>query len=49
MISGGFEPPTVCVLDRRDNQLHQEILLVEEDQIKHFLQANLSRLTSHNL
>lgn len=20
---GGFEPPTVCVLDRRDNQLHQ--------------------------
>ena len=25
MISPGFEPGTVCVLDRRDNRLHHEI------------------------
>ena len=27
MISPGFEPGTVCVLDRRDNRLHHEINL----------------------
>jgi hypothetical protein len=26
MISGGLEPPTVCVLSRRDNRLHQETI-----------------------
>jgi hypothetical protein len=31
VISAGFEPATVCVLDRRDNRLHQEILFCEED------------------